>query len=101
MLGIILDNAIEELEVLGKGQLTVACYRRKNMIAFVVQNTCRSDIQQLHELTQPGFSTKGTGRGLGLGNLAEFVTAYSDKFSLQTSIQDGHFIQKLWIGDTE
>jgi len=98
MLGIILDNAIEELTALGAGRLMVACYKVGNGITFVVQNTCRPDIQPLRELKQVGYSTKGENRGLGLSNLAELVAAHSDSLSLQTSITDGNFIQKLRIG---
>ncbi|MCL2842826.1 MAG: GHKL domain-containing protein [Oscillospiraceae bacterium] len=101
ILGIILDNAIEELESLGEGQLIVACYKDGTGVTFVVLNTCRSDMQPLHELEQVRFSTKGEDRGWGLHNLAELVAAHSDTLTLQTSIADGNFIQKLWIGGSE
>ena len=101
MLGIILDNAIEELESLGKGQLLVCCFKEGDSLTIIAQNTCRTDIQKLHELKQSGFSTKDTGRGLGLSNLTELVAAHSDELTLQTSIKDGNFTQKLLIGDTE
>jgi len=98
MLGIILDNAIEELTTLGTGKLIVACYEVNDGVTFVVQNTCRADIQKLHELAQVGFSTKGKGRGLGLNNLTEIADAHPDNISLQTIIKDGNFTQKLRIG---
>jgi len=98
MLGIILDNAIEELTALGEGTLMVACWSAGNGVTFVVQNTCRADMPKLHELEQLGFSTKGDGRGLGLNNLAEITAAHPDNITLQTSIKDGNFIQKLRIG---
>ena len=98
MLGIIMDNAIEELAYLGAGELMVACYKNGLGITFVVQNTCRPDIEPLYKLKQMGHSNKGEGRGLGLSNLTELVAAHSDDLSLQTSIEDGTFTQKLWIG---
>jgi len=101
MLGIILDNAIEELRELGTGKLAVACYKSDESVTFVVQNTCRLDIPSLYELEQYGFSTKGDGRGLGLSNLAELVTANASQAALQTSIADGKFTQKLRIGGVE
>jgi len=97
MLGIILDNAIEELVTLGAGHLMVACYKSGNGVTFVVQNTCRTEINPLYELEQAGFSSKGDGRGLGLSNLAELIATYSDNLSLQTNIKNGTFEQKLWI----
>jgi len=98
MLGIIMDNAIEELTALGTGILAVACYKKDGGVTFVVQNTCRADIQKLHELKQIGFSTKGEGRGLGLNNLTEIANAHPNNISLQTTIKDGNFTQKLRIG---
>ena len=99
MFGIILDNAIEELTALGGGQLTVACYKIGNGISFVVENTCRANIPKLRELEQVGFSTKGAGRGLGLSNLAKIAAAHPDQITLQTTIRDGNFTQKLRIGE--
>jgi len=97
MLGIVLDNAIEELDALGTGELLVACYKVGDGVTFVVQNTCRAGIPPLHELERPGFSHKGRGRGLGLSNLAELV-AGCDNIALQTDIEGGNFTQKLCIG---
>ena len=97
MLGIIMDNAIEELISLGKGKLMMACYVIGGGVTFVVQNTCRPGIQNLHELEQVGFSTKGEKRGLGLNNLAELADTYSDNINLHTSIEDGNFTQKLRV----
>jgi len=100
MLGIILDNAIEELIALGEGKLVVICYKAGDGVTFVVQNTCRPDIQKLHELTQVGFSTKGKvkgkKRGLGLNNLEEIANAHN--IMLYPEIKDGNFTQKLRIG---
>jgi len=98
MLGIIMDNAIEELQALGAGALMVACYKAGGGVSFVVQNTCRAEIAPIRALKQVGFSTKGAGRGLGLSNLAEMVAAHSDSMTLQTGVEDGSFIQKLRIG---
>ncbi|MCL2426593.1 MAG: GHKL domain-containing protein [Oscillospiraceae bacterium] len=98
MLGIILDNAIEELRELDSGKLAITCYKINTGVIFVVENTCRSDIQALHELEQYGFSTKGNGRGLGLNNLSELVAANASNVALQTSIVDGCFIQKIVVG---
>ena len=95
MMGIIMDNAIEELEYLGGGKLMLACFRSGNLLTFIVQNTCRPDIPKLHQLKQPGFSTKGKGRGFGLDALS--ALADSQDIILETSIADGQFTQKLTI----
>jgi len=97
MLGIILDNAIEELETLGEGNLDVGCFTQGNTVTFVVQNTCRPDIQTLFILGQAGFSTKGEGRGLGLTNLSD-IAKNEPNINLRTTIKKGVFFQKLIIG---
>jgi len=99
MLGIVLDNAIEELEFLGAGTLSVACFKAKASINFVVQNTCRRDILPLRQLKQIGFSTKGKGRGVGLDNLSELADALPN-VALLTSIENGQFIQTIIVGGT-
>jgi len=98
MLGIIMDNAIEELEALGQGALLVACFKVGTSVNFVVQNTCRPDIQPFRELKQPGFSTKGEGRGIGLDNLSEIAGSHAN-VTLLTNIAEGNFVQKLIIGE--
>jgi len=97
MLGIILDNAIEELESLGSGTLLVGCFKVEGSVNFVVQNTCRSDMPMLQELQKPRFTTKGKGRGLGLDNLSELADSLPNVVLL-TGIKDGQFTQKIMIG---
>jgi len=99
MLGIILDNAIEELQHLGTGQLFIACFNVDNSVNFVVRNSRRSDILPIRQLRQPGFSTKGTGRGFGLSNLYELTDSLPNT-ALLTDTNDGNFTQTLIIGGT-
>ncbi|MCL2866094.1 MAG: GHKL domain-containing protein [Lachnospiraceae bacterium] len=97
MFGIILDNAIEELQSLGTGQLLVGCFKVEGSVNVVVQNTCRSDIPPLRQLQQTGYSSKGEGRGLGLSNLYELTNALPNVVLL-TNIESGYFTQTLIIG---
>jgi len=97
ILGILLDNAIEELEYIGTGKLMVGCFKVEDSVNFVVQNTCREDMPPLKKLQERGFSTKGKGRGLGLDNLYD-ITKANPNVALMTTIKDGQFIQKLMLG---
>ena len=97
MIGILLDNAIEELEELKRGKLLVGFVKLEEDIMFVVQNTCRLDIPKVHQLKQLGFSTKGSGRGIGLTNLSELANE-QDNVSLETVVMGDQFIQKVVIG---
>jgi len=96
MLGIILDNAIEELSTLKTGTLLVACFKNNGSTNFIVQNTCGPNTPSLRTLRQPGFSTKGKGRGLGLDTLFELTDSFPN-LTVLTSIKDGIFTQKLMI----
>ncbi|MCL1787472.1 MAG: GHKL domain-containing protein, partial [Defluviitaleaceae bacterium] len=94
MLGIIMDNAIEELASQASGKLQVACYKIGASVTFVVQNTCCRPVPHLRQLTQAGFSTKGEGRGLGLHTLEQLVDAYPN-ITLRTCAKDDEFTQQL------
>lgn len=102
MLGIILDNAIEELREVRKnrpdGRLIVEVWQDEEGTSFIIQNTCRPDTPKLHHLQKEGFSTKGKGRGLGLSNLAAIMIGQPNVF-LNTSIAKNTFTQKIVIGE--
>jgi len=102
MLGILLDNAIEELAELGRGELFVSCLKWGAGITFVVQNTCRPNLPPSQQLWQVGFSTKekSKDRGLGLPNLSELVAAYPN-VTLSTKINKNSFRQELLIENLE
>ncbi|MGO3196637.1 GHKL domain-containing protein [Vagococcus salmoninarum] len=96
ILGILLDNAIEELETLTTKKMTVAIFLLQEDVVFVIQNSARDEIEPLHQLKQPGFSTKGENRGLGLANVAELLTI-EPHVLLETTISPNTFTQKLTI----
>jgi len=96
ILGIILDNAIEELQTLGEGALYIVCIKSEDIIRFTIQNSCRLDMPPLKQLQESGFSTKGERRGLGLSNLYEIINNLSN-VSLMTNIEDGQFSQTLIV----
>jgi len=95
-LGIVLDNAIEELSSLNEGTLTVAAFKDESVTTFIIKNTCRTNIEKLHKLKQSGFSTKESGRGIGLNSLADFAKE-NPKMRIDTSIEGNQFIQKIII----
>jgi len=98
MLGIILDNAIEALVELGYGALRVAYYKVDASTVFIVENTCQPTLK-LREIEQPGFSTKGKGRGLGLKILSEIANACPN-VTREMGIKGDVFTQRLTIFET-
>lgn len=96
ILGIFLDNAIEELKELGAGALTVAIYIDDLATHVIIQNDCRTKLPKLHVMKQPGFSTKGDNRGEGL-NIVKELLKNNGNVNLSTSIENDKFTQKLAI----
>ncbi len=94
--GIILDNAIEEVETLSEGEVRVAAFYEGENLTFIFENTCRNDIGKIHDIVRPGISTKGPERGNGLSILSE-LTSKSESIYLETRIDKNLFIQKLTI----
>lgn len=95
-LGILLDNAIEELQEIKQGSMQVGFIRDRNTIHIVIQNSCRPDMPRLHKLKESGFSTKGQNRGLGLASLVELIGQLPNVTS-ETLIEQGLFKQILVI----
>lgn len=96
IIGILFDNAIEELEALEGGQLRVAIFIKENNLTIIIQNSIRETIEPLHVLKQEGFSTKGKDRGMGLSNVHHLIQSEKG-ILLETSISDEYFIQKIII----
>jgi len=95
-LGILLDNAIEELTAIGGGNLFVGILKEDLKTTFIVQNKCRTDVEKVHKLREAGFTIKGENRGIGLNNLAEFAKSNENMF-VETTVMDNQFIQKIII----
>ena len=98
-LGILLDNAIEELQEIRRGGMTVGMIQDRKAVHIIVQNDCRDDLPRVHKLKEAGFSTKGSNRGLGLANLAELIGQLPNAVS-ETVVEPGVFKQILVINHT-
>lgn len=94
--GILLDNAIEELEHIENGELLTGILTDGESISIIIQNTCRDGVPKLYLLKQAGFSTKGENRGLGLNNLHELLSPLENVIT-ETTIRDNLFVQKIHI----
>lgn len=96
ILGILLDNAIEEVETMPEGKVSIGIFSIKGDTIFVIENTAREQIEPLQVLKQKGFSTKGEGRGLGLSNIDE-LTSMEPHILLETILSEQRFIQKIIV----
>ena len=94
-LGILLDNAMEEVQGRKDGQIHIMISSQSGYTTFRVKNTLHSTVD-FHRIGTPGYSTKGKGRGIGLDNYKNILGKY-DKTLPLTTIQDGYFIQELKV----
>ena len=63
---------------------------------IAVENSTKEASIDITPLKQRGFSTKGTGRGLGLANIEEILFRY-DNVSLDTESAQHRFVQLLSV----
>lgn len=94
-LGILLDNAIEEVKGREDGQIHIMISRQNDYTTFRIKNTLYSTVD-FHKLGDHGYSSKGQGRGIGLSNYKKILAKYERAMPF-TTIRDGYFIQELKI----
>ena len=95
VMGILLDNAYESASQCAKPYVDVGITKDKNIISIIVINSTGEDVR-LKNVFEPGFSTKGKGRGLGLNILIEILNKYPNAV-LDTAAENGEFRQIIHI----
>lgn len=77
LLGITLDNAIEETENIDNGKIFISVINSKENTTFIIKNTSLSNGQP-SDLSLPGYTTKKNHLGLGLSTVYEIQKKYSN-----------------------
>lgn len=95
-IGILLDNAIEATESIENGRIRLSFITYEDRVLITIENQIEDLLVPIYQLFEHGFSTKGSGRGLGLWNLSEMMDK-SDVIHLDTAIENHYFIQQLNI----
>lgn len=100
ILGILMDNAIEEAEKCDEKQLRVTFIREKNnnRSVITVQNTYINKNVDTEEIFNKGFSSKESHSGIGLWEVRNYIKK-SKNLDLFTSKDDKFFKQELTIYD--
>ena len=94
ILGILIDNAIEEVMYIPDGKITIKMVQNDEMGSYIIQNTIRET--QKKQGVVIGTTTKGLGRGKGLVIVKEIVDTYQEVV-LNTYIKEEQFTQSLVI----
>lgn len=83
IIGNLFDNALEA--VAAEEQKVIECYvmQSEDDLTIEVSNPCEWKSAKMEGMTENGKSTKGKGRGLGLGNVKRTVEKYNGIFQIK------------------
>lgn len=96
-IGILIDNAIEEVQKdINYGYIKVGIIDKNESILIIVSNKCIDEVPELYKIQEIGFSTKDEGRGIGLNTLKEIINS-SDNVTLETCVEKDVFNQIIEI----
>ncbi len=96
ILGIFLDNAIEEAEKADK-TVSVKLQRTDRFIELSVSNNCL-EAPDMRRICQEGYSTKGENRGIGLTIAKKIIDKYKNILHI-TTYEENVFTQTIEIVD--
>lgn len=94
ILGILLDNSIEEVEAY-YGEVVIIMLQQDSGLYLRVENTIHEHIH-IHEISKPGYSTKGSARGMGLSSLENMIIKYPNIIH-NVMCENDKFIQEITI----
>lgn len=96
-LGILLDNAMEAAAETESPWVEVLLLQQKNSLALRISNPC-PPLAAPSKIWEEGWSTKGTGRGLGLSGYRRILAGCPHAIP-STSWRNGVFVQELTVGE--
>ena len=95
-LGILLDNAIEEVMEIHNPKITLILLDEEDSIYININNTLHHTSTNIHKIYTYGYSSKGSNRGIGLSNYKKIIGTYRN-VTTSTKIHNNLFIQELII----
>lgn len=98
ILGILIDNAIEEAEKCNKKIVRISFIHenKNNRSVITVKNTYSNKDVDLEKIFEKGLSTKENHSGIGLWEVRKYIKK-SKNLDLYTSKNDKYFTQELFI----
>ena len=78
ILGILLDNAFEEVSNNKNGIVQLGIHTKDESIIYTVKNTCNEELDNISKVISDGYTAKGEGRGRGLKILRKICNKYKN-----------------------
>ncbi len=94
IVGILLDNAIEEAILSENKKIYLAIIKNEEMATIVVSNSCSKEAS-IDKIYTKDFTTKGMSRGIGLKIIKQIINEKYPNILLNTKIKDSIFSQEL------
>ena len=94
ILGILLDNAIEECMLLPQSNITIKLAQNDEMVSYMIRNTISPGKKEAG--IKAGISSKAGDRGSGLVIARNIVEKY-DRITLNSYFQEDCFVQNLIV----
>lgn len=95
IIGVFLDNAIEETEKLDEREIMLSLHEQNNDLVIEISNKFKN-VPDLERLEEKGYSTKGKGHGYGL-SLVNDIVNNNNQIINEKGITRNIFTQKLII----
>lgn len=95
VIGVFLDNAIEEVEKLDKKEITIELFVMDDSLCIDISNNYEGDLE-LGKIENTRFTTKGKGHGYGLTLVSEIIRDDSRLIN-EKGINRDMFMQRLKI----
>lgn len=90
VLGIVIDNAIEEAQLSERRQVNISFERKDiNTVVLIISNTTKGDVD-LKQIFKEGFTTKEDHAGIGLAKALHLLNSY-EHCSLRANYHDNQF----------
>lgn len=99
LIGVFLDNAIEECEKKSMSNISIEIYKLSKDINIIISNTIHSNIN-LRRIGEKGYTTKGRNHGNGI-YLVKKLLKENEKIKVNTKIINNYFVQEIKINTTK
>ena len=96
IVGVFLDNAIEEVKKLDKKEIRIKLYIENNNLCIMISNKYLNIID-IDKIYDQGYTTKEKGHGYGLALVKNIIEENSDKLINDRYIDKSYFVQNLKI----